>query len=171
MSLIRDVAVVNVVPSLNQIYQGWPVNITVTVKNEGNLTETFNVTAYYDGNKIGKATVTNLAPNAQTNVTITWNTNTAQPCHNYTISAEADAVPYEIDLSDNSFTDGGVKVRILGDINGDGTVNILDCIIASSAFGSKKGDPNWNAWADLNRDGRVNILDMILIAGKFGAHC
>ena len=171
MTIIRDVAVINVVPAQSMTYEGWPVNITITVRNEGNLTETFNVTAKYDGNTIGEVTINNLAPGAETNATITWVTTGVPPCHNYTISAEADQVPYEIDLLDNTFTDGKVKIKILGDINGDGTVNILDCIIASAAFGTREGHPRWNPWADLNRDGVVNILDMIILAGRFGKSC
>jgi len=54
------------------------------------------------------------------------------------------------------------------DLNGDGTVNILDAIILAGAFGSEPGDPNWNFAADINQDGSVNILDAIILAGNFG---
>ncbi len=57
---------------------------------------------------------------------------------------------------------------LLGDINGDGTVNILDAIILAKAFGSKPGDPNWDSRADLNKDSVVNILDAIKLAENFG---
>ena len=70
-----------------------------------------------------------------------------------------------------------VLVHILGDINGDGTVNILDAILLSNAFGShgpnydypgEFASPNWNPNADLNVDGVVNILDAILLSNNFG---
>jgi len=54
------------------------------------------------------------------------------------------------------------------DLNGDGTVNILDVILLANSFGSDPGHPNWNPEADLNKDGIVNIFDAILIAGNFG---
>jgi hypothetical protein len=57
---------------------------------------------------------------------------------------------------------------IIGDINLDGTVNILDAIILAAAFGSKPGQSNWNSAADLNGDGTVNILDAILLGANFG---
>jgi hypothetical protein len=60
---------------------------------------------------------------------------------------------------------------MMGDINGDGTVNFSDAIIAGAAFGSKPGDPNWNLNADLNRDGCVNYLDLIILGNNFGAFC
>jgi hypothetical protein len=70
-----------------------------------------------------------------------------------------------------------VLTHIIGDINGDGTVNILDAILLANAFGShgpnydylgEPASPNWNPNADLNGDGIVNILDAILLANHFG---
>ena len=52
---------------------------------------------------------------------------------------------------------------ILGDINGDDRVDILDLIAARNAMGSHPGDSNWNSWADVNNDGVVNILDLVKI--------
>jgi len=57
---------------------------------------------------------------------------------------------------------------LIGDINGDGVINILDSILLANAFGSKPGSPNWDPRADLNNDNAVNILDAIKLAGNFG---
>jgi hypothetical protein len=57
----------------------------------------------------------------------------------------------------------GVEGYILGDINGDGVVNVLDVIMQAAAFGSTPKDSNWNPRADLNDDGIVNILDAIIL--------
>jgi parallel beta-helix repeat protein len=59
---------------------------------------------------------------------------------------------------------------LYGDVNGDGTVNILDVILVSKAFGTSQGDLNYDPSSDLNQDGRINILDMILVAKHFGQH-
>jgi hypothetical protein len=62
----------------------------------------------------------------------------------------------------------GVVPTPLGDLNYDGTVNILDAILFAKSFGSRPGDPNWNPDADFNKDGIVNILDAIILAYHFG---
>jgi len=49
----HDVAVTNVTPSKTVIGQGYSMYINVTVENQGDFTETFNVTAYY-----GNVTIT-----------------------------------------------------------------------------------------------------------------
>jgi PKD repeat protein len=57
---------------------------------------------------------------------------------------------------------------LVGDINGDGTVDISDAILLSSAYGSTPGDPNWNPSADLNGDGTVDLLDAIILSAHYG---
>jgi transglutaminase-like putative cysteine protease len=57
---------------------------------------------------------------------------------------------------------------LLGDLNGDNVVNIVDITIAAQAFGSRLNDENWNAIADINMDEYVNIVDISIIAREFG---
>jgi len=68
-------------------------------------------------------------------------------------------------------TDGSVRIRILGDLNGDGIVDMYDTLQSSNAFGSYLGHPRWDPWADLNGDDEVDIYDEILLAGNFGRTC
>ena len=53
--------------------------------------------------------------------------------------------------------------QLVGDVNNDGVVNILDLVLAGSNFG-KTGENS----ADVNGDGVVNIVDLVLVAGAFG---
>jgi len=94
---------------------------------------------------------------------------------NWTISASINSESYyEGNLNNNYYSDGNVEGRQLsaglfvGDINGDGVVNILDAIILSRAFPSHLGTQEWNAQADINMDNYVNILDAIILANHFG---
>jgi hypothetical protein len=55
------------------------------------------------------------------------------------------------------------RKRLLGDINGDGVVNMKDIYIIIRAYLSKPGDQTWNRDADLNKDGFVNMQDLYLV--------
>ena len=48
-----------------------------------------------------------------------------------------------------------------GDVNQDGTVNVLDLILVASNFGEQ---PPSNPQADTNKDGVVNLLDLVFVA-------
>ena len=63
-------------------------------KNNGNLTETFNITIHANTTTIQTQTVHNLPPNNQTTLTFTWNTAETSP-GNYTIKAETSTIPKE----------------------------------------------------------------------------
>jgi Dockerin type I domain len=60
------------------------------------------------------------------------------------------------------------KAVVPGDINGDGVVDISDAILASHAFGSSTGNPDYIPAADLNSDGNIDIFDMLMLARNFG---
>ncbi|MFQ5999161.1 MAG: dockerin type I domain-containing protein [Candidatus Bathyarchaeia archaeon] len=61
-----------------------------------------------------------------------------------------------------------ILVRIPGDVNGDGIVDIVDVVIAALAFGSTPSDPRWDVRADLNGDNLIDIHDLVIIGINFG---
>jgi hypothetical protein len=86
--------------------------------------------------------------------------------------AEASQVPYEVNLGNNIFVDSWVKIKMIGDVNGDGVIDILDIVLASTAYASHEGDPNWNPEADVAPPwGVINILDIVTISSRYGQHC
>jgi hypothetical protein len=172
-TLIRDVAIVDVkVTSNNVVYAGRIVTINVTAMNRGNMTtETFDVTAYYDANPIGTQSIT-LGPWSNGTLIFYWNTSGLTPCDNFTISAYAHPVPYEINLGNNNFVDGWVMIKMLGDIDGDGDVDIYDVVATVNAYGSKPGDPNWNPDCDLAQPWDfINIFDIVTVCSMYGKSC
>jgi len=172
MSVIRDAAMVSVTPNLGIVYETWIVKINVTVRNEGNLTEDIDAKVYYGtSNLIGTLHFLGVEPNQEASLTIDWNTTGVKPCTNYTIWAEAVPLPYETDLGDNTLYDGGVKIKMMGDVNGDGRVEGRDVAAVNAAFGSYPGHPRWNPDADLNGDGRVEGKDIALVAKNYGKTC
>jgi hypothetical protein len=60
------------------------------------------------------------------------------------------------------------ELRKMGDINGDGIIDMKDMDLFKVAFGSTPGSPNWNPACDLNGDGRVDLRDVAKAAGNYG---
>jgi len=67
-----------------------------------------------------------------------------------------------------SFTPIVLKMRYFADLNGDGTINIVDIFIVAKAFGTKEGNPNYNPIADLDGNKEINIVDLYKIAKDYG---
>ena len=57
-----------------------------------------------------------------------------------------------------------VAMDVVGDVNDDGVVNVLDLILVAQHIGTEK--PN-NPRVDVNDDGVVNILDLVRVANAF----
>jgi len=163
---LHDIAIINAETS-KTITNDTIVYVNVTIENQGQITETFSVTAYYDSIPIETKTVTDLNQGTSTVITFTWDTKTI-PKGNYTIRATATTIPGETDTADNTYTDGWVLETIEGDVNGDGQVNIVDIAQVAVAFGTKPGDPKWSPNADINNDNVTNILDISTVAVHFG---
>jgi len=171
-SVTRDVALLNITPSKTMIYEGRTVNISVVVENQGDyFNETFNVTLYYESTPIATQTVHDL-PIGQTAILLfTWKTTGLPPCANYTLNAEAETVPYEVDIADNTYTDGKIRIKLMGDINGDCVVDLYDLTAVALAFSSHPGNPNWNPEADLLEDGMIDIFDLVTVVVNYGRTC
>lgn len=56
---------------------------------------------------------------------------------------------------------------LLGDLNGDFSVNMADVIILAKTFNSVRGDGKYIESNDLNNDGSINMADVVIIAKVF----
>jgi hypothetical protein len=172
---VHDVAVTNIKTSkdgckpMPTVPDNSFVKVNVTVLNKGNFTETFNVTLFANATVVDTQIVIGLASGAQTELAYRWNT-TDWIRGSYTISAYAAPVPSEVNVADNTYTDGIIKVVIPGDINGDGTVDIYDAILLANAYNAVPGSSKWNPNADLKADDVIDIYDAITLANHFGQH-
>jgi len=167
---VHDIAIISVVPSVAHQYPGRMVNITVVVKNNGNYTETFNVTTYRDAIPIGTILVTNLTVSENRTLIFNWNTTGLTPCYNWTIKAEAPLVG-DINPSDNTFIDGTVKIKMIGDVNADGIIDLFDVVEVAKTFDYSIGHPDWNPQADLYEDGLIDVFDLVIVSKEFGKTC
>ncbi|MEM2129111.1 MAG: CARDB domain-containing protein [Candidatus Bathyarchaeia archaeon] len=163
----HDVAVVGLVASTHETYVGRMVQVNVTVQNLGTASENLNVKFYHNDTEFFVTSTFSLASGENLTITCTWDTSDVLPGNTYVLKAEASAVPYEANVTNNVVDGVSVKVKIIGDINNDNIVNIDDLIAWDHAFGSHVGEPNWNPQADLNDDGIVDKDDGILIIQNY----
>jgi parallel beta-helix repeat protein len=170
-SLNHDVAVTNVTIPASEVYQGWAVSINVTAANLGEATENFTVKLYFDSTLISTQYVLNLAPNATLDLYFAWNTASVPYCHNYTIKAVASNVTGETNTANNVFVDGQIHVKIMGDVDGDRIVEMMDFYELTNAYGSYSTHPRWNPACDLNQDGIVDMMDFFLAGQNYGKFC
>jgi hypothetical protein len=114
--------------------------------------------------------VSGLAEGA--NVTVNF-TAAFHPLHTgfYRLTATADSHDevVEADETNNAFVLDEVMVTVIGDVNGDREVNILDGVTLSLAWATTPPNPPWNIRADVNHDGNVDILDGTRLGLHWGA--
>jgi peptide/nickel transport system substrate-binding protein len=76
-------------------------------------------------------------------------------------------LPQRVDA--NPSNNAAVSVTtLIGDINGDGKVNILDVSKAALAFGSYPGHIRWDPTADIDGNKKITIVDIAKMALQFG---
>ena len=164
----HDVAVTSVAMSKTVIGQGYPANITVTLQNQGSLTQIFNTTVPANQTIIQTLPVYVRSGQFAT-ITIVWNT-TGWTKGAYEIYAQADRVPGETDANaiDNLLTYGIVKVTVPGDVDGDRDIDIYDIVKIASAYGSKRGEPRFDPNSDITSNNIINIYDVVIATSRYG---
>jgi hypothetical protein len=170
---IDDVAITEVSPSKTVVGQGYLCNVNVTIVNQGGYDEAFNVTLYANQTSIEKQTVTLLVGNFET-LTFTWDT-TSYAKGNYTIKAVADSVQGETDTADNTFVSGIVTVGMVGDVNADGIVEMMDFFILSQHYMHSPPDGHMIGTqlyhecfnADVNSDGIIEMMDFYILSQHY----
>jgi hypothetical protein len=164
---IRDIAVTGIV-SKTSIPAGLPgTALQVAVQNNGQTTETFNVTVTA-GSYNETETTTLPANGGNGTVNFFWNTTTLS-YGNYTLEAYVTPLPFETNTTNNSIT-VQVSITIPGDLNGDFKVDLADLTILAKAYGSRPGDANWNPNADIMGTGVVGLSDLVTLATHYGQH-
>lgn len=158
MGEIHDIAAANVTPLKTIVGQGYTMNISVTVANQGEFAKTFSITLYANTTAIETKEIT-LQSGASTTLVFTWNT-TSYAKGNYTLWAYTWPVPGEALLENNTLTNGWVKVVIAGNIDGSGRADVGDLSQLGAAWFSTPNSPNWNPNADIDNNLRVDVSDL-----------
>lgn len=108
-AIIHDVAVNQVTTSTSQVGLGGTPLIIVTVTNQGDALEGFDVTTYYDATSIGVQNVQDLWLDRSTTLYFSWSTASVAP-GTYTIRAVSNSVVGETNTANNELSDGTITV-------------------------------------------------------------
>jgi hypothetical protein len=111
----HDVGVYNLTSSTEVTYIGDVVNTTVTVRNQGTMPETFNLTIRANDITLTIFNLIDFAPFSNTTIFYHWNT-TGFIQSNYSLSAYASPVSEETHLYDNYCFGPGVYLMTMPDI-------------------------------------------------------
>jgi len=150
--------------------------VEVTVKNTGTSNAgPFHVKleVFYGASSEGSAEilVASLTAGASTTVNFTslfHPTHTSTTSYKLTATVDSQNEVVEEDETNNVQSFFDVFVTIVGDINGDKTVNILDAVVMALAWNATPSDLWWNVKADINHDGKVDIYDGTRIGLHWG---
>jgi hypothetical protein len=164
----HDVAVVYVKPHKTAVGQGYTVKINVTVMNQGDYTESFNINVYANTTSIASQGIT-LSSGNSTIVSFVWDT-TGIAKGNYTIWATASVVQDEIDVSGNTCVDGAVRVTRAGDFGSiptgwyafDDLCDYQDLYLFGDSYVHY-----YHPLADFDNNGDVNYLDLFMFGNCY----
>lgn len=62
----------------------------------------------------------------------------------------------------------GVFYRLVGDVNEDRSVDVIDLLTLVATFGLASGDPGFDATCDLNGDNSVDVIDLLSLVSTWG---
>jgi general secretion pathway protein D len=107
---LHDVSVESVAVSASELYEGQVAEIQVMVSNNGNFTETFDVSTYFGVRVIQTKTVNSLASKGIQALSFLWNTTGFPLESSLPVIANASTVQGETDVYNNVFVDGTVTI-------------------------------------------------------------
>lgn len=130
-----------------------------------NQTVVFNATESYS--RVPSGDVVSYAWNFGDGVNIT----TSDSAVEHMFSAVGDYAIF-LNVTDSrglsSVATANIRIRLLGDLNMDNVVNILDVSIVAYSHSSHPGDERWNVACDFNNDNVIDILDISSVAMEYG---
>jgi len=148
------------------IWRGFTLRFDTFLMNYGNSSENLNVTAYANGTVIDQRINVTIGERNSTVLSLRWDS-TGFPIGFHNITVYVEPVQGETDITDNARS-VWMFVYTVGDLNGDGKVDIKDVSAVAKAFGQTV--PPISPNLDANEDWKIDIRDISIVAKHFGEH-
>ena len=86
------------------------------------------------------------------------------------IDTYSDTVTFTNTTNNSGTTNRGVSLSVIlvGDVDNDGIVSILDVLRFVWVYGTSEGEAGFNPVCDLDRDGSVGMADLLILVSHFG---
>lgn len=143
------------------VYEGCLVSIRVkAIRHVQQIIELLNKWAATNANSVNRPRVRDSLASKyadKTGAAVTWGYYFAGADENKIYAMQADL---QAQLE---------TLFLTGDINGDGSVDVVDLLRMAATWGSAAGDDNYDSWADFNKDGSVDVVDLLGMAENWGA--
>ena len=134
--------------------------INASVRNWGSFSEVFNVTISANATVVASFADLLLASGEYATLSYVWNT-TGFLGGNYSIEIFAPPVLEETSVADNAAW-SWVFITIVGDVDHDFDVDVMDVVQITGAYGATPTSPYWNTHADIAKPfGKIDIFDVV----------
>jgi hypothetical protein len=168
---LHDIAIFSVAhdPDVAVVYKGLNVSIEVVPQNQGMEDEFIQVYCYANftliDDKIFHLSAGQLAP-----INFTWNTLNVNP-DNYSIIVVIQIIGQtDTDPADNTIFNGAFEVRIPGDADFSGLVEMDDFVFWAENVGKTSDQLSISAYSDFDNNGYVELADFYRWRENIGNH-
>lgn len=145
---------------------GHSLFVHVNVTNDSPYFQIVDIITYVNDTVVN-TTVIRLESYESNTTTCEWKTEDYE-LGNYSVRVYAIPIPGESNIADNTFEAEPVTLKVIGDVDDDLDVDILDVVQITSIYGAKKGDPKYNEKCDFDKDGVITILDVVTCIAYYG---
>lgn len=165
---IHSVTILDVMPLKTIIGKGYNLPVDLCLGNQGDFSESLNITIYANTTII--AMLTNMTVASENTTTIICNLNTTSLTYgNYTITVFVMPSVGEVNITDNTaYCIKEICITIAGDVDADFDVDLYDAVKLLARYGAKEGDPNYDPNCDINCNGKIYLYDAVILLSHYG---